>query len=350
MRLANSLVAIGEMLLMSTTILPGVSPSATPPGPYRAASTFGVSGTMVMMTSAARATSLAPAQGIAPGSSSACGGALRLSMNSVWPPASRWPAMGRPMMPRPMNPMLLIVVSLSSGSVGCSARGLPRGLIGMQPVQPGRCRGARLVFAADPAGVAEFVDAAEQEEVVDLAGSGFVAAGIVGELDVADAAKLRLDGAGEIALHHLRMVDIVLQLQVVGTHGCDDLQRRAGAIHEEPRHVAAVDRLQQQPDAGGFELGRGIAQVVDQRGAGRVRGDTGGQNTGEAVDARTAKRDGVVDGARHPGAELGDPPRMAADAALAARPVAGGQVVQHQGQSVGSQQVGELVVLEVIGE
>src|SRR5271157_4443524 len=53
MRFAKSLVAIGEMLLMSTTILPGVSPSATPPGPNRAASTFGVSGTMVMMTSAA---------------------------------------------------------------------------------------------------------------------------------------------------------------------------------------------------------------------------------------------------------------------------------------------------------
>ena len=47
MRRAKSLVAIGEMELMSTTIFPGESPSATPPLPNSAASTCGVSGTIV---------------------------------------------------------------------------------------------------------------------------------------------------------------------------------------------------------------------------------------------------------------------------------------------------------------
>ena len=47
--LANSLVAIGEIELMSTTILPFDKPSATPPAPKRTVSTSGVSGTMVMI-------------------------------------------------------------------------------------------------------------------------------------------------------------------------------------------------------------------------------------------------------------------------------------------------------------
>ncbi len=41
---------------------------------------------------------------------------------------------------------------------------------------------------------------------------------------------------------------------------------------------------------------------------------------------------------------------MAANAALATSPVAGGQVVKHQGQSVDGQQVGETGLLEIIRE
>jgi len=50
--LAKSLVATGEIELMSTTILPGVKPSATP-----SLATSGVSGTMTMTMSAFCATS-----------------------------------------------------------------------------------------------------------------------------------------------------------------------------------------------------------------------------------------------------------------------------------------------------
>jgi hypothetical protein len=54
--------------------------------------------------------------------------------------------------------------------------------------------GARggLVFAADPAGVADAVEVLEQEGVVDLARAGFVAPRVVGQLDVADARQLPL--------------------------------------------------------------------------------------------------------------------------------------------------------------
>ena len=49
---------MGEMELMSTTILPGLKPSATPLTPNSTFSTSGVSGTMVKMISALCATSL----------------------------------------------------------------------------------------------------------------------------------------------------------------------------------------------------------------------------------------------------------------------------------------------------
>ena len=59
---------------MSTTILPDESPSATPSGPKSTSSTSGVSGTMVMMTSAPRATSRPLEQATAPLSISSFGG------------------------------------------------------------------------------------------------------------------------------------------------------------------------------------------------------------------------------------------------------------------------------------
>ena len=68
MRLAKSLVATGEIELMSTTTLPSVSPAATPNSPNSTSSTWGVSGTMMMITSACRATSALLAQAAAPAS------------------------------------------------------------------------------------------------------------------------------------------------------------------------------------------------------------------------------------------------------------------------------------------
>ncbi len=73
MRLAKSLVATGEIELMSTTILPLLRPAATPSGLNSASSTWGVSGTMVMMMSALCATSAPLAQVRAPASTSAVG-------------------------------------------------------------------------------------------------------------------------------------------------------------------------------------------------------------------------------------------------------------------------------------
>ena len=97
------------------------------------------------------------------------------------------------------------------------------GLVGSKPAQASRRCGRRFVLAADPAAITKFIDAAEEERVVDLAGPGLVATGIVGELDMADAVELDLDGAGNIALHYLRMVDIVLEADVARARRRDDV-------------------------------------------------------------------------------------------------------------------------------
>ena len=57
---------------MSTTTLPGDNALATPSAPNSTASTSGVSGTMVMMTSAARVTSAGLPQALTPWSSTDC--------------------------------------------------------------------------------------------------------------------------------------------------------------------------------------------------------------------------------------------------------------------------------------
>ena len=71
------------------------------------------------------------------------------------------------------------------------------GSIGRKPAQARRGRGVAGLYSQPiQPRVAELVDAAEQERVVDLAGSRLVAARIVGELDVADAVELGLDACG----------------------------------------------------------------------------------------------------------------------------------------------------------
>jgi len=63
-----------------------------------------VSGTIVMTTSAASATSLAVRHASPPFAVSSSGTPERLCSHSSWPPSMRWPAIDLPMMPRPMKP------------------------------------------------------------------------------------------------------------------------------------------------------------------------------------------------------------------------------------------------------
>src|SRR3954447_313738 len=108
------------------------------------------------------------------------------------------------MVPSPIKPMS-IMSTVSSGLE--SLRGVPG--------QAFQRRSARLVFATDPAAIADRVEMAEQEGKVDLAGAGLVTTWIVGELDVRDLRQIFLHGTGEIALHDLHVIDVVLDKQIV---------------------------------------------------------------------------------------------------------------------------------------
>jgi hypothetical protein len=63
---ASRSVATGEMLLMSTTTAPCCNPDTTPSGPVSTRSTSAVSGSIVMTTVDARATSAGDAAAVAP--------------------------------------------------------------------------------------------------------------------------------------------------------------------------------------------------------------------------------------------------------------------------------------------
>jgi hypothetical protein len=76
MRLANTLVSIGEIELISTTILPADSPSATPSLPNSTSATCGVSGSIRKMMSEACATSLGVPTDLMPLSVSSAGAGL----------------------------------------------------------------------------------------------------------------------------------------------------------------------------------------------------------------------------------------------------------------------------------
>jgi len=72
-----------------------------------------------------------------------------------------------------------------------------------------------LLFATDPAAISDLVEIAKQEGIVDLSGTRFVAAGIIGQLDMGDTrqnifARFR----AIMALHHLHVVNIILNEEI----------------------------------------------------------------------------------------------------------------------------------------
>lgn len=105
-RSAKDRVDTGEIVLMSTTTEPGLAPSATPCAPNSTCSTSGVSDTITMTMSACAAASAMLPQPTQPASTGpAMVSGRRPCTNTVCPAFLRLTAMGRPMMPMPMNAM-----------------------------------------------------------------------------------------------------------------------------------------------------------------------------------------------------------------------------------------------------
>src|SRR6266446_6816671 len=147
------------------------------------------------------------------------------------------------MMPRPMNPTFAMFLP-PCGSIGFWRSDA----VSSAPAQSVDRLSFRLVLAADPALVADRIDEAEQEAIVDLAGAWLVAPWIVGELQMRNLRQMRLDRIRELAFHPLHMIDIVLQVQIVRADVADHIERLSRARQPETRNVIRVDGLDQQLD------------------------------------------------------------------------------------------------------
>ena len=186
------------------------------------------------------------------------------------------------MMPRPMKP--IFAISSSPASVKSRVQASSLGEIGRSHESPAFVVVWGLYSQPIQPCVAELVDAAEHERIVDLAGSWLVAAGIVGDLDVADAIEVALDRVHEIALHDLRMVDVVLQLEILCSDRGEDGEPDARTIDEESGDIVTVDRLQEKADLRGLQLRGGILQVLDKHAAGLLHRDIARQDSSETID------------------------------------------------------------------
>ena len=200
------------------------------------------------------------------------------------------------------------------------------------------------------ADIAQRVGQVEQVAVVDFAGTRFIAAGCVGQLHVAYTRQVRAQGAGQLSLHPLRVVDVVQQEQVVCAHFIEDGQRLARAVDEEAGHVEMVDGLQQHPHA---LLACSVGckpQVAHQRVMRLGCAYVGGRDTCHAMQLWRAQRGGIVQGLGHTGAELVDAVGQCSQPPVARSPVSGGHVVQHQLQLVVLQALGDFLWREVVGK
>lgn len=112
--------------------------------------------------------------------------------------------------------------------------------MGFEPRKTGFGAGQRLVFAADPALIANTVKVLEQEAIIDLAGAGFVAPRVVGQLDVVDLRQVRLP----LSSSGTEIISVMRDGQTTNTTPADGL--RAGDVVmlvTSTADLASLDRL-----------------------------------------------------------------------------------------------------------
>ena len=80
---------------------------------------------------------------------------------------------------------------------------------------------------------------------VYLTAAGVVTSGTISQLNMSDARQLCLQRRRQIAFHHLRVVDVILQPEIILADGIDNLQGLPCGRHQEARIVDTVQRLHQ---------------------------------------------------------------------------------------------------------
>src|SRR5258708_13230539 len=68
----------------------------------------------------------------------------------------------------------------------------------------------------------------------------------------------------DIALHHLHVVDVILNKEIIRSDIGDTLNRLLCPVQEKARHVAGVDRLNQKPNTLACEGIRSESHLLDK--------------------------------------------------------------------------------------
>src|SRR5215475_5180870 len=106
-----------------------------------------------------------------------------------------------------------------------------------------------MIFAANPAGIAQVVNEVEEIQVVDLTHVWLVPPGIPGNLKMPDDFEMGANLLGQVTTHHLTMVQVHLQKQVIASDILDNLMSVIGGMEKIPRHIARIDRLDHELNA-----------------------------------------------------------------------------------------------------
>ena len=174
--------------------------------------------------------------------------------------------------------------------------------------------------------------------------------GHIGQLHVIDARQMALDRLRDVLAHHVHVVDVELEEEIFGPDAADDVDRLFGAGKKEAGHVTGVDGFDEQPDAGGIEFRGRVSKVPDHRLGRRGSIQARRPDPSQAVDPRAAERRRVLYRPLDACFELGDSIGQAGDAALAGRPVARREVVEHLFKAARRQPLLEEALVVAVGK
>ena len=157
---------------------------------------------------------------------------------------------------------------------------------------------------------------------------------IIGNLDMTDTRQILLQNTRQLTFHSLGMVNVVLQISIRMRHLVENAEHLGRRIQEKPRHVARIERLDQQTDIFCRQRLGGKTQVLDHHptllGHRHIRPGLSDQ-TVDLFDAQPLR---ILNGSIHARAELGLTRRITGNATLAACKITRRQIDEHQIQPI----------------
>src|SRR6266404_503637 len=165
-----------------------------------------------------------------------------------------------------------------------------------------------------------------------------------------DKREMFLQRSRYIALHHLHVVNVILNEEIFRSDIGDDLDGLLCPAQENARNIQRVDRLNQQAN---IFLRKRICsepQILPKHLVQLKHICTGRRDTDETIHLTAIESLCIIDGAEHAIAEFIDPIRENRDSPLAGPPITRREVVQYLRKSMLQQLLAQQVLFKIIGE